>query len=195
MRPWYDDGDPWCEVVSRSEVRRTCAHPLCALEGVYRAPKSQRATADHIWLCLEHVRAYNAGWDYAKGLTPAQIEHLLRRDVGWQRDTQPLGAWRTGERLLRARAAAFRAGRGADASGGKQPVHEPAPPHLRPALALFHLTWPLDPARLRRRYLELVKTHHPDRCGGSQSAEARLKVVTRAYADLSAFLKESCVQE
>jgi len=46
---------------------------------------------DYYWFCLEHVRAYNAGWDFYKGMSPAEVEAQLRADTSWQRPTWPLG--------------------------------------------------------------------------------------------------------
>jgi len=37
------------------------------------------------------VRAYNASWDFYKGMSAAQIESQLRSDTAWQRPTWPLG--------------------------------------------------------------------------------------------------------
>ena len=50
------------------------------------------------WFCLDHLRAYNAAWDFYKGMTPGQIEAQVRADTQWQRPTWPLG--RLGARFL-----------------------------------------------------------------------------------------------
>ena len=65
--------------------------PGCPLEGEYRAPKSRSQLRDYFWFCLDHVRAYNAAWDFYKGMSPGQIEAHLRDDTAWQRPTWPLG--------------------------------------------------------------------------------------------------------
>jgi curved DNA-binding protein CbpA len=46
------------------------------------------------------------------------------------------------------------------------------------------LALPLTPARLKARYKELVKLHHPDANGGDKGAEERLKLINQAYATL-----------
>jgi hypothetical protein len=66
--------------------------PGCANAGEFRAPKSRETLNDYWWFCLEHVRAYNAGWDFYKGMSAGQIETQLRQDTGWQRPTWPLGS-------------------------------------------------------------------------------------------------------
>src|SRR3984957_18212540 len=70
---------------------RPCDYAGCTAAGEYRAPKSRSSLNEYWWFCLEHVRAYNATWDFYKGMTPGQIEAQMRDDTGWQRPTWPLG--------------------------------------------------------------------------------------------------------
>ncbi|HET9018229.1 MAG TPA: molecular chaperone DnaJ, partial [Acetobacteraceae bacterium] len=70
---------------------RCCDMPGCGGAGEYRAPKSRQSLREYWWFCLEHVRAYNAAWDFYKGMSPAQIEAEMRADTHWQRPTWPLG--------------------------------------------------------------------------------------------------------
>jgi hypothetical protein len=70
---------------------RGCAHPDCAAEGSFRAPRSRHELDQHIWLCLDHIREYNRTWDYFAGMSQAEIEAHVERDIiGW-RPTGPLG--------------------------------------------------------------------------------------------------------
>ena len=71
---------------------RPCDHPGCAGSGEFRAPRS-RATLDNFyWFCLNHVREYNASWNYYAGMSTAEVEAHIRHDTVWQRPTWPLGA-------------------------------------------------------------------------------------------------------
>ena len=70
---------------------RACDMPDCTAAGGYRAPRSRQTLNEYWWFCLEHVRAYNASWDFYKGMSPAQIEAQLRADTSWQRPSWPLG--------------------------------------------------------------------------------------------------------
>ena len=45
---------------------RPCDYPGCPCAGEYRAPKSRTTLNEYWWYCLEHVRAYNATWDFYK---------------------------------------------------------------------------------------------------------------------------------
>lgn len=160
---------------------RPCEMPECHALGEYRAPKSRRHLGEYRWFCLDHVRAYNAAWDYYKGMSAGEIEAELRRDTGWQRPTWPLGrlgsaAWdeeflRDPLHLLSARVG------GSRGEGAAKP-----PAELREPLATLGLGWPLTLMTLKTRYKELAKRHHPDANGGDRSAEERLKIINLAYA-------------
>ncbi|SMF33274.1 DnaJ domain-containing protein [Tistlia consotensis] len=160
---------------------QACAHPGCAEPGDYRAPVARDRLNDYMWFCLEHVRAYNSGWDYFAGLSADQIEQIRRQDCTWGRPTWKLGggpyaeAWKQGgpfhedpgrgERRQRARR-----------SGGEEAK----------ALEVLGLEPGADWAEVRSRYKELAKRLHPDRTGGDRASEERLKRVNRAYATLKA---------
>ncbi len=164
--------------------------PGCTALGQYRAPRSPRALREWLWFCLDHVRAYNASWDYYRGMSPGQIEAEIRADVSWQRPTWPLGRiggqdWRHSawvEDPLGALSA-----HAAHAAPG--PPAEEAPAELRPHLATLALNWPLTLEALKSRYKELAKRHHPDANGGDRSAEELLKTINLAYATVRSRLR------
>jgi hypothetical protein len=72
-------------------AQRPCAAPGCALEGSYRAPMSRERINEYRWFCLDHVRLYNASWNYYAGLSDAEMEAAIRSDSTWNRPTWPLG--------------------------------------------------------------------------------------------------------
>jgi hypothetical protein len=160
-----------------------CAHPGCAEAGLYRAPRD-RTLRDFLWFCLPHVRAYNAAWDYYKGMAPQEIEAHLRDDTAWQRPTWPLGrlggAGRFESDILRDPLGILQQ-EAPNARRRQREVVE-TPPELRAALELMELTWPLDQVELRSRYKDLAKRYHPDATGGDRAAEDRLKDINRAYS-------------
>ncbi len=163
---------------------RCCDMPGCASVAGYRAPKSRRRLRDYWWFCLDHVRAYNAAWDYYKGMGPAQIESERYSDVLWQRPTWPLGALgRQADESRLAEALEDLLTRRAPHRAGAAP-----PGDLREPLATLGLAWPVSLAEVKARYKELAKQHHPDRHGGDRAAEERLKEINLAYAALRARL-------
>lgn len=157
--------------------------PGCTAQGEYRAPKSRSNLSEYWWFCLEHVRAYNAAWDYYKGMSPGEIEVELRRDSAWQRPSWPLGslgasAWE--DALARDPLGLLEAGR--LRRGGAAPAADQAPAELREPLATLGLSWPVTIAAVKTRYKELAKRHHPDANGGDPAAEERIKTINLAYA-------------
>jgi hypothetical protein len=157
--------------------------PGCHTPGEYRAPKSRYALHDYWWYCLEHVRGYNAAWDFYKGMSPGEIEAHLRADTAWQRPTWPLGrlgAMHIDEDLLRDPL------HGLSARGTREkPRNNAEPPsEMREPLAALGLSWPVTMQALKTRYKELAKLHHPDANNGDRAAEERLKAINIAYAAL-----------
>jgi hypothetical protein len=163
---------------------RPCDHPGCAGVGDYRAPRSRTALDNFYWFCLDHVRAYNAAWNFYQGMSTAEIEAEIRHDTVWQRPSWPLGA-RVGT-LYGARWRGFGLfDLDEDQPGEPRAPKRPRSP-LEKALALFDLTPPLTLASLKARYKELVKRHHPDTHGGDKVAEEMLKEINQAYSTLKA---------
>jgi hypothetical protein len=157
-----------------------CAAPGCPLAGEYKAPKSRDHLREFYWFCLDHVREYNAAWDYYKGMSPGEIEFLVRQDTSWQRPSWPLG--RLGQTRMDE---ALEAELHAFAFGGKPAPPKPAaPPELREALGVLDLAWPVSLDAVKTRYKELAKRHHPDANGGDKTSEEILKSVNLAYATL-----------
>jgi hypothetical protein len=157
-----------------------CEVPGCTAMGEYRAPKNRT-----------HVREYNAGWDYYKGLSPDQIEHLTREDSSWQRPTWPLG--RLGQsrmdEAVEAELHAFAFG-----SRAHTPPAPSTPPDLREALTVLGLAWPVTFAAVKTKYKELAKRHHPDANNGDKQSEERLKTINLAYATLRGKLGSAAPQ-
>ncbi len=161
-----------------------CEMPNCQALGEYRAPKAKTDLRHYFWFCLAHVRAYNASWDYYKGMTPGEIEAALRHDTAWGRPTWPLG--RIGSAAWEAEV--LRDPLHILASAGIRKSREPAeaavPTELREPLAALGLDWPTTMDRLKSRYKELAKRHHPDANHGDKGAEERIKTINLAYAKL-----------
>jgi hypothetical protein len=133
------------------------------------------------WFCLDHVRAYNASWDFYRGMSPGQIEAQLRADTGWQRPTWPLGRLGAAidDAMLRDPLHVLNAQRHREQHRADATV---TPRDLREPLSTLGLSWPLTLETLKSRYKELAKLHHPDANNGDRAAEERLKTINLAYA-------------
>ena len=169
---------------------RPCDQPGCPEPGEFRAPADRRRLNDYKWFCLAHVRAYNAAWDFYKGLGPAEIEHEIRFDTGWQRPTWPLGrlGGRIDPALLRDPLGLFTYATHADMN--RASPRDETPPELRAALDVMGLAWPTGQPVLKARYKDLAKQFHPDANGGNRDAEEKLKDINRAYSLLRKRLQE-----
>ncbi|MDA0260892.1 MAG: J domain-containing protein [Proteobacteria bacterium] len=167
---------------------RECEHTDCDKDGEHRAPKSRNALNDYYWFCLEHVRAYNAHWDFFAGMDESEIEQFRDRDVTWHRPTWKLGA--NGAKA--ADINGFRDDFGLFGNQGnntakvepeeRQPKWRLAPD--RKALAVLNLSVYVTAGEIKIRYKELVKRFHPDANGGAKDAEDRLKDINQAYSFL-----------
>jgi len=171
---------------------RACDHPGCEGGGEFRAPRSRLELDRYFWFCLQHVRAYNAAWNYYAGMSEGEIESHIRQDTVWQRPTWKLGQRHTpfGERVRDP--FGFHNGQAnGHANGHRHNGHGSdrvarAASAREQALAVFDIEPPFTVVRLKARYKVLVKEHHPDAHGGDKVAEEKLKIINQAYATLKA---------
>lgn len=161
---------------------RGCDHPGCHESGEYRAPRSRKALTEYYWFCLEHVRTYNAAWDYYKGMGPEEIEAMRRADIVGGRPSWPLGVrgpkgfhYELGHEQLRETLRRFFTFDQAEPRPRRVATAE------EEALAVLDLTTEATAAQIKARYKELAKRHHPDANGGDKAAEDRLKTINQAY--------------
>lgn len=177
--------EPWRETDGRP---RPCQVAGCPELGEYRAPMAPNRLREYYWFCLEHVRAYNAAWNYYAGMSPEEIERHRRYDTVWQRPSWPFGTpsykreQQIEEELRRRFFDHFE--NGGYANGSR--YHAPPQPQseYEKALSVLDLEPKASGAEIKARYKKLVKQLHPDANGGDLAAEERLKMVTQAYATL-----------
>jgi hypothetical protein len=172
---------------------QACEAVGCEEPGEFRAPGDSGPGFDGPgrwrWFCLDHVRAFNARYNWFAGMSAEEIvaaQHpaagwanssttrAFRADAGvdgtprWADFADPLDA-------IGARAASIRQ-RAQGAAGRSRFTGEE-----RTALDTMGLQPDLDRAALRKRYSELVRRYHPDRNGGDRRHEGRLIRVVEAY--------------
>lgn len=171
---------------------RSCSAEGCAGPGEFRAPASAHrrggfdGPGEWRWLCLDHVRAFNGGYNYFEGMSTDEIEAEQRPYAGWERETRafaangadPSPAWANYADPLDAIGARFR--RAAEQRQDGRPLSDAN----RRALKLLGLGTDTDRRALRSRYAELVRRYHPDRNGGDRSHEKALQDVIAAYTQL-----------
>ena len=141
--------------------------------------------------CLEHVREYNATYNYFNGMSADDVAELSAR-----RADRPSADLVDGHQSRR-RTRGFRedgdeAGPAADPLGmhrTRRPFAD-APRKPRHGIAVLKSLGDLgldetaDAAAVKARYKDLVKRLHPDANGGDRSNEDRLREIIRAYNHL-----------
>ena len=176
------------------ETGRLCDHPGCDGAGEFRAPAAAGAGSgfdgpgDWRWLCLDHVRAFNSGYNYFQGMSQDEIQAAHNPYGGWDRETRAFSAngsppprWAVFADPLDAIGARFRQARAERRADGRE-LSDGDRRYLR----VLGLQVDADRRALRTRYAELVRQFHPDRNGGDRSHEKALQAVIEAYQSLKA---------
>jgi hypothetical protein len=174
---------------------RRCEAPGCREAGEFRAPGRRPhgfdGPGEWRWFCLQHVREFNAGYDWFEGMSAEEIIRAQSPIAGWQTESRvfrPTAGvadtprWADYADPLEAIAARARGIRGkAEARARAAAFDVRFSPDEARALEVMGLGSDTDRTRLRRRYSELVRRYHPDRNGGDRKHEAQLTAVVDAY--------------
>ena len=142
-------------------------------------------------LLLDHVREYNASYNYFNGMSADDVAVYQRDALTGHRPTWTMGANRAAKGFREDGDAAgtsdplgmFRA-TAADARAGGR-AREPQKPRVGvaalKALDQLGLDESAGAPTVKARYKDLVKRLHPDANGGDRSNEDRLREIIRAY--------------
>ena len=181
-----------------SGSRRSCAHPGCPETGEFRAPDPDGPPATpngpgaYRFLCLDHVREFNSGYNWFDGMSAEEILDAQSPLNVWPTETRAFRAngsvdsppkWADFKDPLDAISARFRA-----RSDELMPKPR-ADGHIlssedRRALKTLGLGEDADRRALRSAYSAKVRSYHPDKNGGNRSYEKALQDVIAAYTHL-----------
>lgn len=178
---------------------RACAVEGCQEPGEFRAPVDRQEVApgdkprDWRWLCLDHVREFNQGYNFFAGMSPEEISAAQRPYAGWERETRAFSSnaaspgprWADFVDPLDAIGSGFR--RKMDEARAEMGMRQDGKPLSQDdRMAMRTLDLPLDADRktLRARYTALVRRYHPDHNGGDRTHEKALQDVIAAYTHL-----------
>jgi len=177
---------------------RHCEWPGCDVAAQYRAPYSPERLNEFRWFCLDHVRQYNAGWNFFEGWSEQELDAQTRADRVWERATwalgkgpkAPLGAQPHAEGKAWARfgfrdplevlgdAATLNPGHTASETRTQRRMTR----EEQVAMDALSLSYHVETrAEVRARYRELVKDLHPDMNGGNNPDPDRLARVLKAW--------------
>lgn len=178
---------------------RRCAVDGCDQPGEFRAPRSRDAASPPDgpcawrWLCLDHVRQFNAGYNFFAGMNAEEIAAAQRPYAGWERETRAFSSnaaspgprWADFADPLDAIGAGFRLKMEERRTElGMRQDGKPLSPDDRKAMRSLDLPLNADRKALRNRYAALVRRYHPDHNGGDRSHEKALQEVIAAYTHL-----------
>lgn len=186
-------GSPVAEEVTEAEGAR-CEHQGCLRAGEFRAPKGRGREGQFFQFCLEHVKAYNATYNYFAGMNDEALAAYQKQEEIGHRPTWKLGVNSKAARMAQhGRVANGDAGPDVQDAfnlfGARAAQHAArSEPRLgalaRRSLDTLGLDETADAAAIKARYKELVKRFHPDANGGDRSREGTLQEILKAYQQL-----------
>lgn len=169
-----------------------CDMDGCRNEAEFRAPKD-RSLSGHYWFCENHIREYNAAWNFFSGMSDSEVEHHMRRSMLGDRPTWIYSSRPEMADQIRARASAFR-DFDTEFEEKKPKRAVPKGPEAE-ALEVMGLVAPVTYDEIKARYKSLAKKHHPDANHGDASAEEDFKRINMAYTILKAAHEKFTVLE
>ena len=165
-----------------------CQWDGCEKNGTHRAPVGRDAEGLYLFFCLEHVKEYNKGYNFATGLSDKDIARYQREaatggrptwgtSVNQASETPMPSTVRSGSaKALNARkTAAQRQAQKADLQIRKLKVLEAK------AFETLGLSPDATPEEIKSRYKERLKMHHPDANEGDRTSEDKLRASIEAH--------------
>jgi hypothetical protein len=162
-----------------------CQHPGCQATGEFRAPMGRLREGQYFFFCLDHVREYNAAYNYFNGMTDEAVL-LYQKDA----TTGHRPTWKMGANRPHANAFGMRDPFSMKEANRTSEYATRSPRHgvvARKALHVLGLDDNAGAPEIKARYKELVKRLHPDANCGDRSNEDRLREIINAYNVLRSF--------
>lgn len=190
---------PSCDEPRAAPTEPVCDKIGCRGVGAHRAPKGRGREGQYWRFCLEHVRDYNASYNYFAGMSDDAVQAYQKDAVVGHRPTFPMGVNGSGKASAEEGAAGTRDWAYFDPLGvlhgagfAKAKRAAPEPPRRRysgvvqRALDTLGLDETATAKAIKAQYKSLVKRFHPDAHGGDRSFEERLRDIIKAHDTLKA---------
>ena len=178
-----------------------CAWPNCKNEGTFAAPKSTKDIYDRQYFCQEHIKEFNKRWNGLDGMTEDDIFSMQTKST-WERPTRRFGihgvsaqtaqfTFSNAEDLFR-----FFKQRQKEESIKKaygfeeQKDEENLPPDIKEACSILGIALPIEFTHLKKKYLSLMKKHHPDLNKGSKKEEDHVKKINVAFQIIQDYISK-----
>lgn len=180
------------------EEHPRCQWKGCTAPGRHRAPRGRGRDGEYFLFCLDHVRQYNASYNYFDGMNDAEVEDFQKQAITGHRPTWKVGINGSPNDTDQAAArpadgaAAGVGWRAVDPHGffawrAKKARKAPAEnrrqlkPLEKKSLQTLNLTGNATRVEIKARFKELVKIHHPDANGGDSRSGDKLREIIQAY--------------
>src|SRR3954469_10393435 len=82
---------PSCDEPQRETREPACERASCAASGLFRAPKGRGREGQFWRFCLDHVRAYNATYNYFAGMPDEDVLAYQKAATTGHRPTWTMG--------------------------------------------------------------------------------------------------------
>ncbi len=165
-----------------------CQFPGCSQAGEFRAPMGRFREGEYFCFCLDHVREYNATYNYFSGMSAEAIARFQRDALVGHRPTWTMGDFHgsaayleDGEDSCRADETLRMRQQNIRSHTSDRPVRPRYGVAALKALDQLGLDATVDMAAIKSRYKDLVKRLHPDANAGDRSNEDKLREIIRAY--------------
>ena len=177
-------------------MAHTCAWPECNEEGTFPAPRNPRDLRERQYFCAPHIKEFNKRWNGLDGFSENEIYGLQDGTANWKRPAwnqtlqgqgpdaakveKPIDPFADPEDLY-----GFFKSRVARERNGESLPTRRLPADVKESCAIFGIEQPLEAAMLKKRYISLMKQHHPDINKNSTAADQskRINVAYRILAD------------
>ena len=181
------------EAKAPSETLPPCDWKGCKNPGQHRAPRHRGLDGQYYMFCIDHVREFNASYNYFEGWSNDEVAAFQKESVIGHRPTWKTGAnaWAHGTRAPSGAAPegsgprvndphdffAWRSNKPAQPESGRRALK----PLERKALDTLNLEVTATREMIKARFKEQVKLHHPDLNGGDTRSEDKLREIIQAY--------------
>jgi curved DNA-binding protein CbpA len=165
-----------------------CHWDGCERIGSHRAPVGQEAEGRFFLFCIEHVKEYNKGYNYASALSSPDVARYQKEAAAGARKALGNTVAEPKEAPLPSTARsgsakAVNARKTAEQRQAKKVELQKRKLRVLEAKAFetLGLSEDASPEEIRVRYKEKIKMLHPDANGGSRQSEAELRASIEAH--------------
>ncbi|MFT7434173.1 MAG: hypothetical protein ACI9TY_001821 [Alphaproteobacteria bacterium] len=182
-----------------------CAWPDCKEEGTFAAPKNTQDIYDRQYFCQAHIKDFNKRWNGLEGMSDDDIFSMQTKST-WNRPTKKFGIHGVSAQAAHFEFAdaedlfQFFKQRQKEESIKKQYGFEEhtqeandiaLPADVAEACSIFSVEIPIETGKLKKKYLSLMKKHHPDFNKGAKKNEEHVKKINVAFQIIKEYIKTS----